>query len=141
MSSADDSSQLGSSGNSSGSGPSRLVDDLCWLVDIPSVTGEERALRDAIAERLSATVEVDIVGESLVAGRRTGRPRIDLYGHLDTVPENGNLSARIEDGRVKAAAGWISRGLRVDRHDEELRRLRVRLWWIRLMGAIVRVFR
>jgi acetylornithine deacetylase/succinyl-diaminopimelate desuccinylase-like protein len=71
------------------------------LVDIRSVTGEERALRDAIAERLSATVEVDIVRESLVAGRRTGRPRIDLYGHLDTVPENGNLPARVEDGRVQ----------------------------------------
>ena len=77
-----------------------LVDDLCWLVDIPSVTGDERALRDAIAERLSGTVEVEIVGESLLAGRRTGQPRIDLYGHLDTVPENGNLPARIESGRV-----------------------------------------
>ncbi len=95
MSSAD-----GSSPGGSGSGPSRLVDDLCWLVDIPSVTGDEVALRDAIADRLSATVEVEIVGESLVAGRRTGKPRIDLYGHLDTVPENGNLPARIDAGRV-----------------------------------------
>ncbi len=77
-----------------------LVDDLCWLVDVPSVTGDERALRDAIAGRLSGVVEVEIVGESLVAGRRTGKPRIDLYGHLDTVPENGNLPARIEAGRV-----------------------------------------
>ena len=101
MTSADGSSQHDSSGDNSGPGSSRLVDDLCWLVDIPSVTGEERALRDAIAERLSTTVEVDIVGESLVAGRPTGRPRIDLYGHLDTVPENGNLPARVEDGRVQ----------------------------------------
>lgn len=77
-----------------------LVDDLRWLVDIPSETGHERALRDAIADRLSAVTDVQIVGESLVAGRRTGRPRIDLYGHLDTVPENGNLPSRIEGGRV-----------------------------------------
>ncbi|MCH7583550.1 MAG: succinyl-diaminopimelate desuccinylase [Acidobacteria bacterium] len=100
MSSADGSSAYGSSGGGSGSGPNRLVDDLCWLVDIRSVTGEERELRDAIAGRLSATVEVEKVGESLVVGRRTGKPRIDLYGHLDTVPENGNLPARIEAGRV-----------------------------------------
>jgi len=78
----------------------RLVDDLCWLVDIPSETGQERALRDAIAERLAGTTEVETVGESLVAGRRTGRPRIDLYGHLDTVPVNGNLPSRTEGGRV-----------------------------------------
>ena len=32
-----------------------LVDDLRWLVDIPSETGDERALRDAIAERVGAT--------------------------------------------------------------------------------------
>jgi succinyl-diaminopimelate desuccinylase len=77
-----------------------LVDDLGWLIDIPSVTGNERALRDAIAERLSAVTDVEVVGESLVAGRRSGRPRIDLYGHLDTVPENGNLPHRVDGGRI-----------------------------------------
>ena len=78
----------------------RLVDDLCWLVDIASVTGDERVLRDAVADRLSDIVDVEIVGGSLVAGRRTGKPRIDLYGHLDTVPANGNLTSRVEGGRV-----------------------------------------
>jgi len=77
-----------------------LAEDLVWLVDIPSVTGDERSLRDAIAARLSATVATEIVGESLIAGRQTGRPRIDLYGHLDTVPENGNLPARVDGERV-----------------------------------------
>ncbi len=77
-----------------------LVDDLCWLVDIPSVTGDERGLRDAISDRLSRSVDIEIVGESLVAGRRTGKPRIDLYGHLDTVPENGNLPSRLQGDRV-----------------------------------------
>lgn len=100
MSSADGSPPHGSSRGGSGPNPSRLVEDLCWLVDVPSVTGDELALRDGIAERLSATVEVEIVGGSLLAGRRTGKPRIDLYGHLDTVPENGNLPARLEAGRV-----------------------------------------
>lgn len=77
-----------------------LVEDLRWLIDIPSETGSERALRDAIAERLAAVTDVEVVGESLVAGTRTGRPRIDLYGHLDTVPVNGNLPSSIGDGRV-----------------------------------------
>ncbi len=41
--------------------------------------------------------------------------------------------AAIEDGRLRAASGWIRRGLAVDRHDDGLRRLRVRLWiaWVR----------
>lgn len=77
-----------------------LVGDLQWLVDIPSETGSERVLRDALAERLAAVTDVEVVGESLVAGRRTGRPRIDLYGHLDTVPANGNLPSRVDGGRV-----------------------------------------
>lgn len=77
-----------------------LVDDLCWMVDIPSVTGDEEPLRDAIASRLETSCDVEVVGDSLVAGRRTGRPRIDLYGHLDTVPEHGNLPSRLADGRV-----------------------------------------
>lgn len=79
---------------------SGLVEDLRWLIDIPSETGSERALRDAIADRLGASMDVEVIGESLVAGRRTGRPRIDLYGHLDTVPENGNLPSAVRDGRV-----------------------------------------
>ena len=31
-----------------------LVDDLVWLVDIPSVTGHEEQIRDAVAKRLVA---------------------------------------------------------------------------------------
>ncbi|MHC4428143.1 MAG: tetratricopeptide repeat protein [Planctomycetota bacterium] len=40
--------------------------------------------------------------------------------------------AALEEGRYRTAAGWISRGRRIDRHDEELGRLRLRLWWLRL---------
>jgi succinyl-diaminopimelate desuccinylase len=76
-----------------------LVDDLVWLIDIPSPTGAEDALRDAIAERLSGLVP-QIIGRSVVVGHRTGRPLISLYGHLDTVPEQDNLPARVAAGRV-----------------------------------------
>jgi len=36
--------------------------------------------------------------------------------------------AALEEGRVVVASGWIRRGLRIDRHDEGLRRLRTRAW-------------
>jgi hypothetical protein len=34
---------------------------------------------------------------------------------------------------MRIAAGWISRGLRIDPHDDGLRRLRVRLWVRRVL--------
>jgi tetratricopeptide (TPR) repeat protein len=50
--------------------------------------------------------------------------------------------AAMEQGRLRLAGGWIDQGLRVDRHDDGLRRLRMRLVlaWIgrglgRLFGA------
>lgn len=41
--------------------------------------------------------------------------------------------AALRAGQLRIAAGWIARGLRVDRHDAELRRLRMQHWlaWIR----------
>ncbi len=42
--------------------------------------------------------------------------------------------AAIEDGRLSVAAGWIRRGLQLDRLDEGLRQLRIRLWIARLTG-------
>jgi succinyl-diaminopimelate desuccinylase len=78
-----------------------LADDLVWLVDIPSPTGEEAALRDAVTKRLAASqVPARVVGRSVVLGEATGRPVISLYGHLDTVPAQGNLPARVEGDRV-----------------------------------------
>jgi succinyl-diaminopimelate desuccinylase len=78
-----------------------LVDDLIWLIDIPSPTGDETALRDAIAARLGgAGLGVRPIGSSLVVGEQTGRPTISLYGHLDTVPAQGNLPAKVRGDRV-----------------------------------------
>lgn len=36
--------------------------------------------------------------------------------------------AALHAGQLRVAAGWIARGLRVDRHDDGLRRLRMQLW-------------
>ncbi len=82
---------------------SALVETLQWLVDIPSVTGDEGRICTQIATRLLPTFgepEVVRVKNSLVVGRRTGRPMVLLVGHIDTVPEQGQGRARIEGGRM-----------------------------------------
>jgi succinyl-diaminopimelate desuccinylase len=75
-----------------------MVDTLAWLVDIPSVTGEERAIRDAIAGRLAGLPQ-QAIADSLVVGEpRPGA--VILVGHLDTVPLQGHVGARVEADRV-----------------------------------------
>jgi succinyl-diaminopimelate desuccinylase len=69
------------------------------LVDIPSVSHDERAITDDLAARLAAApwLEVTRVGDNLVARTRLGRSqRLLIGGHTDTVPANGNEQARIE---------------------------------------------
>ena len=75
----------------------RLADTTAWLVDIPSETGEETAIVEAIADRL-AGMDEHRIGRSLVVGRPTGGPMVLLVGHLDTVPAQGQGPARIADG-------------------------------------------
>ncbi len=48
--------------------------------------------------------------------------------------------AALEQGRLRLAAGWIARGLRVNRHDDGLRRVRMRLWMAWVRAALARVF-
>jgi Flp pilus assembly protein TadD len=45
--------------------------------------------------------------------------------------------AALQAGRLRLASGWISRGLRVNRHDDGIRRLRMRLWaaWVKRLFA------
>jgi len=50
--------------------------------------------------------------------------------------------AALEDGRYRIAAGWIKQGIGIDRHDDGLRRLRMRLWlksFARGLGRVVGV--
>jgi succinyl-diaminopimelate desuccinylase len=65
------------------------------LVDIPSVSGEEKALADAVEHALRAQaphLEVVRNGDAVLARTNLGRDsRVVLAGHLDTVPINGNL--------------------------------------------------
>ncbi len=49
--------------------------------------------------------------------------------------------AALEQGQVRIAAGWVSRGLRVDRNDDGLRRLRMRVYLAFLRSAWKWLFR
>jgi succinyl-diaminopimelate desuccinylase len=72
------------------------------LVDIPSVSGDEAAVTAWISEQVLAMRNVRILHrqpDAVVFGRG-GRPDVVLAGHSDTVPEQGNLPGRIEDGFV-----------------------------------------
>ncbi len=69
------------------------------LVDRPSVSLAEGPITDHLERELRALpwLEVDRVGDNLVGRTRLGRDvRLVLAGHTDTVPVNGNGTARIE---------------------------------------------
>jgi succinyl-diaminopimelate desuccinylase len=85
-----------------------LVETVTWLVDIPSVTGAEADLRDEIAGRLEGMPQ-EAIGESLVVGEpRQGA--VMLAGHLDTVPLQGEVGARVEGDRVHGLGATDMKG-------------------------------
>jgi succinyl-diaminopimelate desuccinylase len=96
-----------------------LARSLLWLCEIPSPTGSERKLCDAIAERLAHCqlgAPVRRYDDSLVVPltRGTGGPRIALVGHLDVVPVEHDGPPRIEGDRVfGAGASDMKAGLAV----------------------------
>jgi len=78
---------------------SDLIGLTATLVDIPSVSHDERAITDHLAARLAAAPWLDVtrVGDNLVARTLGGRAqRLLIGGHTDTVPPNDNQRARIE---------------------------------------------
>jgi succinyl-diaminopimelate desuccinylase len=67
------------------------------LCDVESVSGNERALADAIEAALRALphLQVDRDGDTVVARTTLGRAeRVVVAGHIDTVPVAGNLPTR-----------------------------------------------
>lgn len=78
--------------------PDSLTSTLAWLVDIPSETGNETAIRDAITERLAGHPTVT-VNHSVVVGE-PAPGKVLLAGHLDTVPLQGHVGARVEGDRL-----------------------------------------
>ena len=84
----------------------RLLEDLLWFLERPSVTGEEKRLCDDLEARISQTTgwETRRISNNLVVRRRepdAARPLISFAGHLDTVPEPaGGLPVRVEGERI-----------------------------------------
>lgn len=69
------------------------------LCDLPSVSGEEAALADAIESALRRHPHLEVIrdGDTVVARTDLGRAhRVVIAGHLDTVPINRNLPVRSE---------------------------------------------
>jgi succinyl-diaminopimelate desuccinylase len=85
-----------------------LAETLLWLCRIPSLIGEERALCDAVVERLShvpLAAPVRRYGDSIVVPlvRGTGKPHVVLAGHLDVVRTVHDAPPRIEGDKLYGA--------------------------------------
>lgn len=73
------------------------------LVDVESVSGNERALADAVEQALRRQPHLTVArdGNAVVARTDLGRSgRVLLAGHLDTVPVAGNLPSRRDGDRL-----------------------------------------
>lgn len=81
------------------------------LCDIPSVSGEEKAIADAVELALRACPHLEVLrdGDAIVARTALGRPaRVILAGHLDTVPIAGNLPTTLSaDGSTLLGRGTV----------------------------------
>jgi len=78
-------------GLSVSAGPVELTRQLC---NIPSVSGDESAIADAVERALSAAPHLVVHrnGDTLIARTELGRKRrVIIAGHLDTVPIHDNL--------------------------------------------------
>ncbi|MEW1545106.1 succinyl-diaminopimelate desuccinylase [Streptomyces tsukubensis] len=78
------------------------------LVDFPSVSGDEKALADAVEDALRALphLSVDRYGNNVVARTHLGRAeRIVLAGHIDTVPIADNVPSRLDPDGILWGCG------------------------------------
>lgn len=69
------------------------------VCDLPSVSGDETRLADAVEAALRAHPHLEVLrdGDTVVARTHLGRERrVVVAGHLDTVPLAGNLPTRLE---------------------------------------------
>jgi len=81
----------------------RLAEHALALVDIPSESRNEAAIADHVRSVVPASFALEYEGDDAFlwsSPRRDGRPLLVLAGHYDTVPAQGNLPGRIEDGWV-----------------------------------------
>lgn len=73
------------------------IDLTTALVDIPSVSRDERRIADEVERALRAQTDYQVIrnGDAVLARTHLGRPRrVVLAGHLDTVPIADNVPSR-----------------------------------------------
>ncbi|WP_311257766.1 succinyl-diaminopimelate desuccinylase [Microbacterium sp. WCS2018Hpa-9] len=81
------------------------------ICDIPSVSGDEKTLADAIEEAISVYSHLEVIrhGNTIVARTDLGRAqRVAIAGHIDTVPINGNVPTK--DIEIDGVAHLWGRG-------------------------------
>jgi succinyl-diaminopimelate desuccinylase len=76
-----------------------LADRALELVNIPSESRSEAHVYTYVGACVPMRRAFDD-GETLLYAKREGKPLVLLAGHTDTVPAQGNLPGRIEDGAV-----------------------------------------
>ena len=75
------------------------IDITRQLCDIESVSGDEKAIADAIQDALGGAAHLEILrdGDLIIARTNLGRAkRVVIAGHIDTVPINDNVPTRYE---------------------------------------------
>jgi succinyl-diaminopimelate desuccinylase len=83
------------------------------LVDIESVSRNEQVIADAVEAALVALPHLTVTrhGHTVVARTDLGRgERVVIAGHLDTVPVNDNLPARLEGGLLHGLGSCDMKG-------------------------------
>jgi succinyl-diaminopimelate desuccinylase len=80
-----------------------LVELLQHVVDVESVSGNERELADLVEAALRELPHLTVIrdGDTVIARTELGRAeRVVIAGHLDTVPVAGNLPSQLIGGSV-----------------------------------------
>lgn len=92
--------------------PDDVVALAAHLVDIPSVSGDERVIADVVEETLRSLTHLEVLrdGDAVLARTNLGRDtRVILAGHLDTVPIARNVPGALtrdvisEDGAAPSS--------------------------------------
>ena len=78
----------------------KIVETLAEIINVPSVTGDEDALCSLLEGRFLDKPTQRVLNSLVVGDPDRSKPFYALYGHLDTVPEQGDPKARIEDGNL-----------------------------------------